>query len=96
MMDTAHCSCIVKIWAMLLLLLLLLSQSKYSVYHILKSHADNGGDNLLLWTRWPAVEQHCTGWGLVALLLLRVGFFSLSLEQACFLKLDLLASNGFI
>ena len=49
MMDTAHCSCIVKIWAMLLLLLLL-SQSKYSVYHILKSHADNGGDNLLLWT----------------------------------------------
>ena len=44
-MDTAHCSCIVKIWAMLLLLLLLLlllSQSKYSVYHILKSHADNG------------------------------------------------------
>ena len=50
MMDTAHCSCIVKIWAMLLLLLLLLSQSKYSVYHILKSHADNGGDNLLLWT----------------------------------------------
>ena len=70
MMDTAHCSCIVKIWAMLLLLLL--SQSKYSVYHILKSHADNGGDNLLLWTRWPAVEQH---WGQVALLLLRVGFF---------------------
>ena len=92
MMDTAHCSCIVKIWAMLLLLLLL-SQSKYSVYHILKSHADNGGDNLLLWTRWPAVEQH---WGLVGLLLLKVVFFCLSLEQACFLKLDLLASNGFI
>ena len=71
MMDTAHCSCIVKIWAMLLLLLLL-SQSKYSVYHILKSHADNGGDNLLLWTRWPPVEQH---WGQVGLLLLRQGYF---------------------
>ena len=71
MMDTAHCSCIVKIWAMLLLLLLL-SQSKYSVYHILKSHADNGGDNLLLWTQCPPVEQH---WGQVGLLLLRLGYF---------------------
>ena len=72
MMDTAHCSCIVKIWAMLFLLLLLLSQSKYSVYHILKSHADNGGDNLLLWTQCPPVEQH---WGQVGLLLLRLGYF---------------------
>ena len=69
MMDTAHCSCIVKIWAMLLLLL---SQPKYSVYHILKSHADNGGDNLLLWTQCPPVEQH---WGQVGLLLLRQGYF---------------------